>query len=230
MAIAQNDGRPGPFCQEVLGDGVKPGPPGGVEERVFGVDFNDLGRKLEDPPPDSPEGVVYVRNVAVVMAHRPADVNVEVDLGAFDPPPPFPDRGNDPAGEAEEVFPGDGRRDRDGVAFEGLFGRPVGEHPLDGVIDPGERPRFKEPDPVAEFTEVGGFEYQVKDWVSRLQVGDRNPSDPGVGLQGTVSVGFLGAPLHQRGIGLDGLSQFIETHQSLRCPSPASEAPAWPFS
>ena len=162
MAIAQDDRRPSPFFEEVLGDGVKPGAPGGMEKQVFRVDFDDPGRELEDPAPNTPQGIVNVRNVAVVMAHRPADVDVEVDVGAFDSPPPFPDRRNDPTGETEEVFPGDGWGYRNRVPFEGLFGRPVGQHPLDHPFYPFERPRLKQPDPVPELAEVGGFEIKVK--------------------------------------------------------------------
>ena len=36
MPIADDDRRPSPFCQQVVGDGVKPGPPGGMKKQVSG--------------------------------------------------------------------------------------------------------------------------------------------------------------------------------------------------
>jgi hypothetical protein len=107
----------------------------------------------------------------VVMAHRPADLDLEVDVGAFDSPPPSPDPRNYPAGGVEEVFPGDGWKYLNHVPFEGLFGRLVGQHPYDCSFNPFEGPRFKQPDPVAKRTQGERCQYEGKDRVTRPLLG-----------------------------------------------------------
>jgi hypothetical protein len=108
--------------------------PGKVQDFAPGLSLqiNFPGVKPRAPVhPDARCSPIFILVVeSVVMAHRPADLDLEIDVGTFDSPPPFPDRRNYPAGGVEEVFPDDGWGYLDHVPFEGLFGRLVGQHPV----------------------------------------------------------------------------------------------------